>query len=64
MSAFGGGDSRTTIHDLDGDDDVTATRDGDALHVTATGPKRIAGVEFAPVPGAPVRAVITSQETP
>lgn len=64
LVAFGGGDGRTTVHDLDGETVVDATLDGDTLHVTATGPKRIAGVEFAPVAGAPVRAVITSQETP
>ncbi|MFG1965857.1 TIM-barrel domain-containing protein [Nonomuraea sp. NPDC049028] len=64
LVAFGGGDSRSTVHDLDGETVVEATRDGDTLHVTVTGPKRVAGVEFAPVAGAPVRAVITSQETP
>ncbi|MBB6350636.1 alpha-D-xyloside xylohydrolase [Nonomuraea muscovyensis] len=62
LVAFGGGHSHTRIHDTDGDTAVVATRDGDTLHVAVTGPKRIAAVEFAPVTGAPGRAVI-SQET-
>ncbi|MFI6320604.1 TIM-barrel domain-containing protein [Nonomuraea sp. NPDC050556] len=57
--AFGGGDGRTAIHDEDGETLVVATRDGDALRVTVTGPKRVATVEFAPVAGAPTQAVIT-----
>ena len=64
MSPSGAATAVCTVHDLDGETVVEATRDGDTLHVTVTGPKRVAGVEFAPVAGAPVRAVITSQETP
>ncbi|NUW40920.1 TIM-barrel domain-containing protein [Nonomuraea rhodomycinica] len=61
LVAFGGGDSRTEIHDTDGETVVVATRDGDTLRVAVTGPKRITTVEFAPVAGAPGRAVITQE---
>ncbi|MEV0146737.1 MULTISPECIES: TIM-barrel domain-containing protein [unclassified Nonomuraea] len=63
LVAFGGGDSRTEIHDTDGETVVVATRDGDTLRVAVTGPKRIATVEFAPVEGAPGRAVITQERS-
>jgi alpha-D-xyloside xylohydrolase len=63
LVAFGGGDSRTEIHDTDGETAVVATRDGDTLRVTVTGPKRVAAVEFAPVAGTPGRAVITQEES-
>jgi alpha-D-xyloside xylohydrolase len=63
LVAFGGGDSRTEIHDEDGKTVVVAHRDGDTLHVAVTGPKRIATVEFAPVAGAPGRAVITQEKS-
>ncbi|GAA1276067.1 alpha-xylosidase [Sphaerisporangium rubeum] len=59
--AYGGADgatSRTTIHDVDGDTTVTATRDGDVLRVAASGPASIAQVHIAPVAGAPARAVV------
>ncbi|WP_049560539.1 TIM-barrel domain-containing protein [Nonomuraea sp. SBT364] len=61
LVAFGGGDCRMRIHDTDGDTAVVAIRDGDTLRVTVTGPKRVAAVEFAPVAGAPGRAVITQE---
>ncbi|MFD0467504.1 hypothetical protein ACFQ0B_03660 [Nonomuraea thailandensis] len=38
---------------------AVATRDGEELRVAVTGPKRVTGVEIAPVAGAPVRAVIS-----
>jgi alpha-D-xyloside xylohydrolase len=55
-----GGESRTTIADIDGDTTVTARRAGDVLNVTVSGPKRIAEVAFAPLPGSPSSAVITT----
>ncbi|MGW0478359.1 TIM-barrel domain-containing protein [Nonomuraea sp. NPDC003214] len=61
LVAFGGGDCRMRIHDTDGETAVVATRDGDTLRVTVTGPKQVAAVEFAPVAGAPGRAVITQE---
>ncbi|MGI5269148.1 TIM-barrel domain-containing protein [Nonomuraea sp. CA-218870] len=63
LVAFGSGDRRMRINDTDGETAVTAVRDGDTLRVTVSGPKRVAAVEFAPVPGAPGRAVITQEET-
>ncbi|HEY9523934.1 MAG TPA: TIM-barrel domain-containing protein [Thermopolyspora sp.] len=53
------GESRTTIKDLDGDTTVTATRAGDVLNVTVSGPKRIAAVAFAPLEDSPSKAVVT-----
>ncbi len=50
--SYGDG-GRTTIRDVDGDTTVTATREGDVLHVRASGPKQITNVEIAPVAGAP-----------
>ncbi|NUT09048.1 MAG: alpha-xylosidase [Nonomuraea sp.] len=58
LVAFGGGDGTAEIHDADGVTVATATRDGDVLRVAVTGPKRVTGVEIAPVAGAPTRAVI------
>ncbi|WP_214412454.1 alpha-xylosidase [Sphaerisporangium fuscum] len=52
------GGSRAAISDVDGDTTVTATRDGDVLRVTVSGPKQITNVEIAPVAGAPARAVV------
>ncbi|GAA4940081.1 alpha-D-xyloside xylohydrolase [Nonomuraea thailandensis] len=59
LVAFGGGDGTTEIHDADGVTVAVATRDGEELRVAVTGPKRVTGVEIAPVAGAPVRAVIS-----
>ncbi|SEG99497.1 alpha-D-xyloside xylohydrolase [Nonomuraea solani] len=63
LVAFGGGDGPETrtveIHDADGVTVAVATRDGDELRVAVTGPKRVTGVEIAPVAGAPARAVIS-----
>ncbi|MFC4589407.1 TIM-barrel domain-containing protein [Sphaerisporangium corydalis] len=53
-----GAESRTTVRDVDGDTTVTATRDGDVLHVRVTGPKQITDVDIAPVAGAPSTVVI------
>ena len=53
------GESHTTIKDLDGDTTVTATRAGDVLNVTVSGPKRIAAVAFAPLEDSPSKAVVT-----
>ncbi|NUO98601.1 MAG: alpha-xylosidase [Nonomuraea sp.] len=58
LVAFGGGDGTAEIHDADGVTVATATRDGDVLRVAVTGPKRVTGIEIAPVAGAPTRAVI------
>jgi alpha-D-xyloside xylohydrolase len=54
------GGSRTTIRDLDGDTTVTATRAGDVLNVTVSGPRRITAVEFAPLEDTPSQAVIAT----
>ncbi|WP_433437648.1 TIM-barrel domain-containing protein [Nonomuraea sp. CA-141351] len=59
LVAFGGGDATAEIHDEDGVTIAVATTDGDVLRVAVTGPKRVTGVEIAPVAGAPVRAVIS-----
>ncbi|MEV0617250.1 TIM-barrel domain-containing protein [Nonomuraea sp. NPDC050404] len=58
LVAFGGGDGTAEIHDADGVTIAVATRDGAELRVAVTGPKRVTGVEIAPVTGAPTRAVI------
>ncbi|MEW1841979.1 TIM-barrel domain-containing protein [Nonomuraea angiospora] len=59
LVAFGGGDATAEIHDADGVTVAVATRDGDVLRVAVTGPKRVTGVEIAPVAGAPARAEIS-----
>ncbi|NJP93450.1 alpha-xylosidase [Nonomuraea sp. FMUSA5-5] len=59
LVAFGGGDGTVEIHDADGVTIAVATRDGAELRVAVTGPKRVTGVEIAPVAGAPARAVIS-----
>ncbi|AQZ66731.1 Alpha-xylosidase [[Actinomadura] parvosata subsp. kistnae] len=59
LVAFGGGDGTVEIHDADGVTIAVATRDGADLRVAVTGPKRVTGVEIAPVAGAPARAVIS-----
>ncbi|GAA2210660.1 alpha-xylosidase [Nonomuraea monospora] len=59
LVAFGGGDGTVEIHDADGVTVAAATRDGEELRVAVTGPKRVTGVEIAPVAGAPARAVIS-----
>ncbi|MGR6923889.1 TIM-barrel domain-containing protein [[Actinomadura] parvosata] len=59
LVAFGGGDGTVEIHDADGVTIAAATRDGAELRVAVTGPKRVTGVEIAPVAGAPARAVIS-----
>ncbi|SDH84070.1 TIM-barrel domain-containing protein [Nonomuraea jiangxiensis] len=59
LVAFGGGDGTVEIHDADGVTVAVASRDGDVLRVAVTGPKRVTGVEIAPVAGAPARAVIS-----
>ncbi|MGP3932387.1 TIM-barrel domain-containing protein [Nonomuraea sp. KM88] len=58
LLAFGGVDGTAEIHDTDGVTVAVATRDGDELRVSVTGPKRVTGVEIVPVPGAPARTVI------
>lgn len=63
LVAFGGGDGRVLVRDTDGVTEAVAVRDGDTLRVTVSGPKRVAAVAFAPVPGAPGRAVITQEES-
>ncbi|GII79893.1 alpha-xylosidase [Sphaerisporangium rufum] len=56
LVSYGDG-GHAVIRDVDGDTTVTATRDGDELHVRADGPCRITAIEIAPIAGAPARAV-------
>lgn len=51
LLSFGGEPGRLVIHDVNGDTEVTADRDGDAYSVSATGPARVTRVEFPPVAG-------------
>jgi alpha-D-xyloside xylohydrolase len=56
--SWGGGAGRTVIHDVDGDTEVTATRDGDTLRIDTSGPARVSTVELAGLPDVPPPARI------
>lgn len=59
LLSFGGQNAATTIHDVDGETRVTATRDGDVFTVTVDGPALVRGVELPALAGAPAPPTVT-----
>jgi alpha-D-xyloside xylohydrolase len=59
LLSFGGEPGAVTIHDVDGDSLVTATRAGDEFTVTVEGPAPVRAVEFPTVAGATAPSAVT-----